>query len=963
MKKFLVSIIVLLTGLSASAQAEAYLKEEVKADNNSLNIPYKRYELPNGLNVLIHEDHSDPIVHVEVTYHVGSARESLGKSGFAHLFEHMMFQGSGHVADEEHFKIVQGAGGQMNGTTNRDRTNYFETLPKNYLEMALYLESDRMGYLLDSLTKKKFEVQRSTVKNEKDQRYGVPYGMLQETKDLALYGTKGHPYSWPVIGYTDDLDRVTLDDVRKFFLRWYGPNNATLVIAGDVDPVKTINMVNKYFGNLEKCPPVTKQVAPKVRLPEETIKTFYDWVYFPLINYTFPTVPMYHKDEAALDLLGDLMAGSRKSLFYKTFIDERDDYLQASISHPTFELGGEFSLFVVSYPGLEITEQMKNTRELVNSTLNKFGEVGFTEEDLKRAKAERTAGFYSINESIAGKASILTNVQIFADGKINVQDMVDAYNKVTKADVMRVYNTYIKNKNAAIVQVLPDPKQNIPGQKYKPVESFNQYANVKNDPKDVQYNGLTYNRSKENFDRSVRPEIGPSVAAKAPTYWKTTLANGLEIIGTNNPESNRVNILLEMKGGQLLESDGAYSLGTSALTAGMMNEGTQKYSSAEIEEEIGKLGSSMGFSSGRKSINGRVSCFVDQLAPTMTLLEQRLLYPNFDEKQFKKDKKAVLQSFRSDKTNSSTMVTKGWAKIIYGDETILGESTQGNPGSVSKITTADLAKFHANNIAPNVTRIVVVGNVTKEEFLKAASFLEKWEKKEVKMPTYSGFPDYETNQIFMIDNPSATQSQMRIGYRTIPYDAFGDYYKLTIANFALGGNFNSRINLSLREKYGWTYGARSFATSGVNEIPGYFAVSAGVKRNSTDSAIRESLRIIREYVQNGITQEELDYTKKSLISSDALRYESSFGKASYLSFISEYNLPADYRQKQIQILSDLTIDQVNEVIKKYINPDEMVIFVVGNGFYVKEGLENLGYGKVAMLKPDGSGKKKIRKKK
>ena len=724
MKKLFLSVLVLITSLSSFAQAEAYLKEEVKAEKGSLNIPYKRYELPNGLNVVIHEDHSDPIVHVELTYHVGSARESLGKSGFAHLFEHMMFQGSGHVADEEHFKIIQGAGGTMNGTTNRDRTNYFETLPKNYLEMALYLESDRMGYLLDSLTEKKFEVQRSTVKNEKDQRYGVPYGMLQETKDLALYGANGHPYSWPVIGYTDDLDRVTIDDVRKFFLRWYGPNNATLVIAGDVDPTTTINLVNKYFGNLEQCPAVNKQRAPKVRLAEETVKSFNDWVYFPLVNYTFPTIPKYHQDEPALDILGDLMAGSKKSIFYKTFIDDREDYLQASVSHPTSELAGEFSMFVVSYPGVNIAEQMKKTRDLISKTINKFGEIGFSEEDLKRAITERTAGFTSITESIAGKASVLTDVQIFADGKINVQDMVDAYKSVTKSDVMRVYNTYIKNKNAAIVQVLPDPKQRVAGAKYKPVPSFNQYANVTNDPKDIQYKGLEYKRSKENFDRFVRPEIGQAVTAKAPTFWKATLPNGLEVIGTNNPETDRISVLIEIEGGQMLESEGAYELGTAAFTAGMMNEGTQKYTSAEIEEEIGKIGSSISFSAGRQAINGNVRCFKDQLTPTMALLEQRLLYPNFDEKQFKKDKKAVLQSFKSDKTNSGTMATKGWAKLIYGDETVLGESVQGNPGSVSKLSTSDLAKFHANNVAPNVTRLVVVGNITKEEFLKSKLYIK-----------------------------------------------------------------------------------------------------------------------------------------------------------------------------------------------------------------------------------------------
>lgn len=961
MKKIL--SLFLCAAFCASLIGQNFLVEEVKADPNSLNIPYKRYELPNGLNVLIHEDHSDPIVHVEVTYHVGSARESMGKSGFAHLFEHMMFQGSGHVADEEHFKIIQGAGGQMNGTTNRDRTNYFETVPSNYLEMALYLESDRMGYLLDSLTSSKFENQRSTVKNEKDQRYGVPYGMVEEKKDLALYGSNGHPYSWPVIGYTDDLDRVQLDDVKKFFLRWYGPNNATLVISGDVDPAATIAMVNKYFGTFTKGPDVVDQKVQKINLPEESIITFKDWIYFPYVKYTFPTVPSYHKDEPALDILADLMAGSKKSIFYKTFIEDRDDYLQAAIGHPTYELAGEWEVDVVSYPGLDLTAQLKKTRDLITETINKFGEAGFSDEDLQIAIKGRTSNYYNMEESIAGKSSVLSSLQVFTKGKKNIQDMVDAYNSVTKEDVMKVYNQYIKNKNSAIVQVIPNERMNIQGQKYQPVESFNQYASVTNDPKDIQYRGLTYKRSPEGVDRSIRPEIGAPKVAVAPTYWKETLPNGLEIYGTTNPGSLRTNVSIEIKGGQLMESDDAYPLGTARLTASMMNEGTQKYTAAEIEEQKGKLGTSIGFFSGVDAITGRMSFFNNQLAPTMALLEQQLLNPNFDVKQFKKDQKAVLESFKSDKTNTGLMAQKGWAKIIYGDNTILGESVNGTAGSVYKMSVSDLSNFHRNNISPNVTRIIVVGNVTKEEFLKSADFLKSWENKNVKLPTPKGFPDFETNQVFMINNPSARQSEMRIGYRVMPFDAFGDFYKMSIANFPLGGNFNSRINLSLREKYGWTYGARSFATQGYDNIPGFYGVFAGIKRSATDSAIAETLRIITDYATNGITQEELDFTKKSLISSDALAYESSFGKANYIGFVAEHKLPNDYRKRQIEILNSLDVAQVNEIIKKYIKPDEMIIFVVGNEFYVKDGITALGYGKPAMLKSDGSGKKKIKKKK
>ncbi len=961
MKKICLSILILSFAFAAFAQKNPYLVEEVLPDPNSLNIPYKKYVMPNGLTVLIHEDNSDPIVHVEVTYHVGSARESMGKTGFAHLFEHMMFQGSGHVADEEHFKIVEGAGGEMNGTTNRDRTNYFETLPSNNLELALYLESDRMAYLLDSLTSKKFENQRKTVINEKDQRYGVPYGMLDERKDNLLY-PYGHPYSWPVIGYTDDLVRVQLEDVRKFFMRWYGPNNAVLVISGDVKSDEAIQMVEKYFGSIPKGPEVQTQKVPQVILPEEKIDNFYDWVYFPLINVNFPTVPSFHKDEAALDILAELMAGSKNSLFYKTFIDSTDEYLQAQVANITSELAGEFSLFVVSYPGNKIDEQLKKTRDLITATINKFGELGFSDQDLERVKKGITSRYYSLDESVATKGTILSSYQTFTNGKMNVQTDLDRYNSVTKEDVMRVFEKYIKNKNAAIIQVLPDPKQFIQGQKYKPVTSFNQYADVKNDPKDAQYKNLTYNRTVENFDRKVRPTVSAAKLVSTPKYWKETLPNGLEIIGTQT-EGQRVNVFLEIKGGQLLESNGTYPSGTANLTAGMMNEGTQKYTAAELDDELQKIGSFMSFYADRSQLGANFSCFKDDLTATMNFFEQRLLYPNFDNKQFNKDKKATLENFRSESSNSASMMQKGWAKLIYGDNSIMGESSNGNPSSVSKISTTDLANYHRNSISPNVSRIIVVGNLSKEDFMKSAGFLSKWENKNVKLPTPENFPNYETNQVFMIDNPSARQTDIAIGYRTIPYDAFGDFYKASIANFVLGGSFNSRLNLSLREQYGWTYGTGSRFSNGIENIPGVFAIQGSFERSASDSSIKEIMSILNDYTANGITQEELDFTKKSLASVDVLRYESSSGKANYLGFISDKKLPDDYRVKQTEILNAMTVAQINEIIKKYIKPEEMIIIAVGNAFYIKEPVSKLGYGKPAMLKTDGSGSKKIVKKK
>jgi zinc protease len=328
---------------------QTQLLEKVAANPGELKISYEKYRLPNGLTLIIHEDHSDPIVHVEVTYHVGSARESAGKSGFAHFFEHMMFQGSVNVKDEEHFKIVSGAGGQMNGTTNRDRTNYFETMPSNYLETALWLEADRMGFLLDSVTQKKFEVQRATVKNEKGQRVdNVPYGKVDEIKDAALY-PKGHSYNWPVIGYLEDLDRVDVEDLKNFFMRWYGPNNACLVVAGDVNPSVVIKLAEKYFGPIPRGPEVKPMRLEPVRLPDTRYSNYADNVFAPMHMFVWPSPKAYSPDEPAMDVLGYILGTGNNSIIYKTFTKPERAFQAYSYNYSS-ELAGELAIAFIANP-------------------------------------------------------------------------------------------------------------------------------------------------------------------------------------------------------------------------------------------------------------------------------------------------------------------------------------------------------------------------------------------------------------------------------------------------------------------------------------------------------------------------------------------------------------------------------------------------------------------------------------
>ena len=378
------------------------LVEKVEASKDGISIPYEKYQMDNGLTIIIHEDHSDPIVHVDVTYHVGSAREEPLRSGFAHFFEHMMFQGSDNVADEEHFKTVSESGGTLNGTTNKDRTNYFETLPSNQLERALWLEADRMGFLLDAVTQEKFEVQRATVKNERGQSYdNRPYGLVGEKVMQAMY-PQDHPYHWPTIGYLEDLDAANVEDLKRFFLRWYGPNNAALTVAGDVEPAVVLKLAKKYFGTIPRGAEVENQKVEKITLKEDKYISYADQIRFPLIQFSYPTVPNYHPDEAPLDVLSDILGGSENSLFYKNF-QKSQIAIQASVFHPCQELAGMFQLTVLPFPGKTLEEMEDRIRE----TLVEFEKRGVNEDDLKRYKSTTESQVISSLETVSGKATQL----------------------------------------------------------------------------------------------------------------------------------------------------------------------------------------------------------------------------------------------------------------------------------------------------------------------------------------------------------------------------------------------------------------------------------------------------------------------------------------------------------------------------------------------------------------------------
>ncbi|MFN4082975.1 MAG: M16 family metallopeptidase [Bacteroidia bacterium] len=931
-----------LTSFCVSAQNAnnantTVLLEKVVAKPGELKIGYEKYLLPNGLTLFIHEDHSDPIVHVEVTYHVGSAREALGKSGFAHFFEHMMFQGSVNVKDEEHFKIVQGAGGQMNGTTNRDRTNYFQTLPSNYLETALWLEADRMGFLLDSVTQKKFEVQRATVKNEKGERVdNQPYGKTSEVMDATLYPS-GHPYSWPTIGYLEDLDRVDVEDLKNFFMRWYGPNNASLVVAGDVNPQEVVKLVEKYFGPIPRGPEVRPMRVDPVRLPANRYANIGDNVFLPLYYMVFPTVRSYHADEPAIEILGSIFGQGNNSILYKKFI-KSEKAVQAVSFNNSSELAGEFGIQVLPIPDGET-----DVEKMILEAFEEFEKQGVSDEDLARVKGDLEAGYYRAMESVASRATILSQMWYLSHSTPalakgwNLDTDIQRYQKVTKEDVMRVFKQYIKGKNYVLVNVFPK-RANAAVNKEETQVAQTSGTAVKGE---LEYKGLSYKRPVDNFDRSKRPVVPPAKPVVAPGFYSENWSNGIKVVGTEFKESPIVTLLLTMKGGNIAVGDPSKT-GLSNLTADMMEEATQNYTSEAFEAALSKLGSSISVSSGTDVHSVQVICLKKNLDETLKLFEEKLLRPKFIQEDFKRIQSLNYQQVNSVKYDAGATADLAFYKLIYG-KSILAEPNSGTLKSIKAITLRDVQNFYDRFYAPDFATLTIVGDVSKDEILPKLSFLKNWGKKNVVLPNVVASPTKGSNkQIFLVDKYKAAQSEIRMGNLSLPYDWNDKYLKATAANFPFGGNFNSRLNLNLREDKGLTYGIRSNFV-GFNNRPGYYLISAGVRTSGTDTAMREIANELNNYIKDGITSDELDFMKKSIVQSDALRYETTFQKAGFLNRIAQFNLPGDYIKQQNQIINGLTKAEIDAITKETIVPENMTILIVGDKDKIKVPLEKMGY--------------------
>jgi zinc protease len=916
--------------------------------SSELKIENEKYTLANGLEVILHEDKSDPLVAVAVLYHVGSNREVKGRTGFAHLFEHIMFQESQHIPQDQFFKKIQNAGGTLNGGTWNDGTIYFQVVPNNSLEMVLWMESDRMGFLLSTVTQEAFMNQQSVVQNEKRQRVdNEPYGHTSYVINKLLY-PENHPYNWQTIGELQDLRNATLADVHEFFKKWYGPNNATIVIAGDFDKEQTKNLVEKYFGEIKRGEEV-KPLDPMPVQIDKTRKAFHEdnFAKSPELNMVFPTPQQYTKDDYALKFFGELFAQSKKSPLYKVVVEEKKLAPSVNAYQNTQEIAGEFTITIRAFPD----KSLDDVEKAVMEAFERFDKEGFTEKDLNRVKAKIETQFYNQISSVLGKSFQLASYNTFTGSPDFVTTDLKNLLSVSKEDVMNAYDKYIKNKPYVETSFVPKGSVQLiaaNSERYPVVEEKIEEQKVVSST-ETGSQEIKVEKIVSSFDRSIEPPAGPEPLLNIPAIWKDELSNGLKIYGIEQNELPLINFSITIKGGLML--DDINKVGTANLMSDIMMEGTKNKTPIELEEAIDDLGASINMYTTKESIVIDANCLASKFFDVYGLVEEILFEPRWDEKEFERIKRETIERISRSKADPSTVASGVFDKLIYGDKNIFSKNISGTEESVTNISINNLKDFYNSYFVPNLSAITIVGDISENEAVSTFQSLElKWKKKDVEMKDYPLPPKQQIASLYFVDFPDAKQSVIRIGNLSLAYTD-QDYYPATVMNYKLGGSFSGNVNLILREEKGYTYGARTAFNGSL--YPGYFAATASVNSSATLESVQIFVDEMNKY-REGVPTSDLEFTRNALVRSNARAFETLGALRGMLNNIATYNLPFDYVKQREDFVRNFTQDQLKELAQKYIEPNVMIYLIVGDAKTQLEPLRKLGLGNPVLLDRDGN---------
>lgn len=914
-----------------------------RTTDDKLSIEYEKYTMPNGLQVILHPDHSDPIMAYAIMYHVGSSREVPGKTGFAHLFEHLLFGGSENVDPGRFDKIVEDAGGYNNGFTTRDITTYFEVFPKNALEKVLWLESDRMGFFINSITQRLLAIQQNVVQNEKrESEDNSPYGFTNYVIYKNLYPAD-HPYSWEVIGEMEDLKNANLDDVRNYYEKFYGPNNATLVIAGDFNSDTVKMLINKYFSEIKSH----GEVAPRNPMPvtlTETKKLYHEdnFANVPEITLVWPFPEKYNKDRYALDFLAKLLADGKKAPFYKVLVKEKQLTSGVNAYTDSEELAGEFIINIRANEG----KTLKEIEEAVFEAFTRFEHDGITEKDVARVKSMSELDFYQRFNNVNYKSLMLAWYNTCYNNPGFVEQDIENIKAVTRDDIIRAYDKYIKEKPHVVTSFVPKSKPELIADNSVAAGIKEENINEASQVEIAETGKEQIVKTESEIDRTLEPQAGKEPQVNVPEIWKADLQNGIQIYGIQNKELPVININIVIEGG--VSQDNINLPGVAGLVGSLLYQGTKNKTPEELEEEIKLLGSNINVYTGREEITMEATTLSRNFEKTVSLMKEILLEPRWDSIEFSlakiRTKNYILQS----EADPNSVAYQTFFKLVYGADHIFGYDTRGTRESIDKISIDDLKAFYDKNFSPSFAKVLISGNVSKEEVLEALKPLEmEWKAKKGTLNNYPVPAGPEKSNIYFVDIPGSRQSVIYLGYLAITRNN-PDFVKADFVNYRLGGAFTSIFNQILREEKGYTYGAFSYFQD--MKITAPFIASTSVRSDATF----ESVRIFKEEMgkySNGISELDIQFIKNCLIRSNALRFETNYALVGMLSTMVKYGFPDDYIKNEESIINNMTIDEHKAVTNKYIIPDKMYYLVVGDAATQMKPLEKIGFGKPVLIKP------------
>jgi zinc protease len=894
-------------------------------------INVKEYKLKNGLTVVFHHDSSTPIVAVNLFYHVGSKNESPGRTGFAHLFEHMMFQGSRDYVDG--WRAVDELGGNVNGTTNEDRTYYYEVVPSNYLERAIYMEADRMGYLLDAMSQEKLDNQRDVVKNERRFRVdNVPYGTAGERIVDIMYPAD-HPYHWSVIGSMTDLSAASLEDVKSFFRKYYVPNNAVLALAGDFDDKQAKAWIKKYFGAIAKGSDVNRPDPPQPTLNGEIRKTYEEaGIPLPRLTLVWHGVLEYSKDQAALDMLSSILSTGRGSRLQSNLVYGKEIAQQVFANDGSNEIAGLYQITAVAKPGKALDE----LEQAINAEIERIKKEPPTAEEMTRALNVREASAIYGLQTVLGKGGQMASYAAYLGKPNYFQENIDRYRKVTAADVQRVANQYL-NQNRLVMSYVP-AKGRPPGragaaETVKPTST----ASKKKDTALI---------AKQD---ALLPAGGPDPKFALPAIEKTKLANGLNIWVVRQSELPIVSMNLVLNAGGTIES--ADKAGVTAMTAAMLNQGTKTRSAVEIANALQSIGASVNANGGWDSSDVSMQTLTKNLDQALDLYADVVLNPAFPTNEFEVLRRRALTSFLQRKSSATAVAGVVYDKVLYGDQPY-GRQLSGNERTVKAMKREDLVNFYNTYYKPNNATLIVVGDVdTNAIKAKLEKTFGGWASGNVPGATMTAQTMFAKPSIYFVDRPGAAQSSVSIGQvgveRSNP-----DYYALQIMNSILGGGGTARLFMNLREDKGYTYGAYSRFV--YRKGPGPFSASGEIQTVSTKEAVQEFMKELHG-IQGTIpvTQAELEVNKQALIRRFPAGFETVGQISGQLANLVTYNLADTYYNDYISKVHAVTLDDIHRVANQYLQPDKMAIVIVGDWKAVEPGLKGLGYP-ITILDTDGN---------